>query len=201
MRLTALIFSYLFNPLLVCSYGLVLLISFLPDQFFYLSDSQVGLLFLRVFLNTFLFPLIIVFLMYKLKFVESIFLKNSKERVMPYIAVSLFYMWSYITFKQSLFPPIVYQMLLGASIALFISFFINIFVKISIHSVAMGGLLMIFLFITFNSYFDLKIPLIIIMIIVGAVGTSRLILNAHEPVEVYMGYFVGILSQIIAFRF
>ncbi|MBP1651552.1 MAG: hypothetical protein H6Q26_1709, partial [Bacteroidetes bacterium] len=31
------------------------------------------------------------------------------------------------------------------------------------------------------------------------VATARLILNAHEPVEIYAGFLVGILAQLIAY--
>ena len=40
----------------------------------------------------------------------------------------------------------------------------------------------------------------IIILLAGAVGTSRLYLKAHKENEIYGGYIVGILAQLIAFR-
>jgi len=45
-----------------------------------------------------------------------------------------------------------------------------------------------------------NIVLLAITIIAGLVGTARLILSAHRPSEVYGGYFIGIVSMLIAYR-
>ena len=43
--------------------------------------------------------------------------------------------------------------------------------------------------------------LITTILICGIVGTSRLILDAHEPKDLYGGYLVGLATQFIAFSF
>ncbi|MFP4526291.1 MAG: hypothetical protein ACLFNL_07875, partial [Bacteroidales bacterium] len=44
------------------------------------------------------------------------------------------------------------------------------------------------------------IPYIVLAVLVaGLVGTSRLILKSHKPVEVYTGYFLGVVVIIITF--
>jgi hypothetical protein len=42
--------------------------------------------------------------------------------------------------------------------------------------------------------------LLLTLIIAGLVGTARLLLNAHQKDEIYGGYVVGILSQMIAIQ-
>lgn len=93
---------------------------------------------------------------------------------------------------------------------------INSFTKISLHTIAMGGLTAGIMFIIFNwTYGTVHIPFpwfnfqlrisdrlvaMIVVILAGAVGSSRLYLKAHREDEIYGGYLVGVLSQIIAFR-
>jgi membrane-associated phospholipid phosphatase len=106
--------------------------------------------------------------------------------------------------------------LLGAAIGLFIAFFINIFSKISAHAVGMGGLLgmvvitlLLFSHDTFLVHLgaigiyevSMYWVLMLTVLLAGLVGTCRLILQAHEPTDLYGGYLVGFVSQFIALRF
>jgi len=51
---------------------------------------------------------------------------------------------------------------------------------------------------SFNVHTNLV--LLMVIVIAGAVGTSRLLLKAHDTMDVYGGYIVGIFAQIVAFR-
>lgn len=62
----------------------------------------------------------------------------------------------------------------------------------------MGGLLgMVIIIFTF-SYAGPNYLVILTLILAGAVGSSRLILHAHIPKDIYGGYAVGFLPQFIA---
>lgn len=43
--------------------------------------------------------------------------------------------------------------------------------------------------------------LLFTLLMAGLVGTARLILDAHQPFDIYGGYLVGFSSQFIALRF
>jgi membrane-associated phospholipid phosphatase len=47
----------------------------------------------------------------------------------------------------------------------------------------------------------LGVLLIIGVVIAGLVGTARLALGAHDKVQIYAGYLVGFLSQLVALKF
>lgn len=80
----------------------------------------------------------------------------------------------------------------------------------------MGGLVtgVFFIYDQFSfDTFDVFIPILdlgwrisnefflyLVLIIAGLVGTSRLITKSHKNEEIYGGYFVGILSQLIAIQ-
>ncbi len=201
MKLLAKVISYVFHPLLIPTYTFLLIFAFNPGILLYLEKDQTIGIFLKVFCNTFLFPAVIIFLMWKLDFVDSIYLRTKRERIMPYIGVSIFFAWSVITFKNLALPSILYQILLGATLAIFIAFIVNIFLKISMHTIGMGCLMISTIFLAYVSNYDLKFLVMGIMLLAGVVGTGRLILKDHTPREVYIGYCVGIISQLIAFRF
>ena len=103
---------------------------------------------------------------------------------------------------------------LGGCIALAMAFFINNFSKISLHTTGAGAFIagvIILITVRTNELIDISLndsiwqlhPMIIViiaLIIAGLVGTSRLILEAHRPVDIYGGYLVGIISLLIAYR-
>lgn len=193
--------SVVFHPLIIPTYAFIVVLLFHPQLYVISLGNDGQYILLRVLINTFLFPGLAIFLMYRLKIIQSIQLKDSKDRIIPFIAVSTFYFWTYLTFKESEFPPILYQIMLAGSIALFAGFFVNAFVKVSIHTTAMGCFFMLMLYLTFISSFNLSSLLVLVILAAGAVGTSRLYLIAHQPKEVYLGYFIGVISHMIAFNF
>jgi membrane-associated phospholipid phosphatase len=51
-----------------------------------------------------------------------------------------------------------------------------------------------------RSYAGNEYILVLTLIFSGMVGSSRLILGAHEPIDIYGGFFVGFISQFIALQ-
>jgi hypothetical protein len=43
------------------------------------------------------------------------------------------------------------------------------------------------------------LPLFIALVVSGLIGTSRLILGAHQRGDVWLGYIIGIVVQIAAY--
>lgn len=143
-------------------------------------------------------------------------METNKDRVGPMIASGIFYIWLYVNVRQNPnIPDIFTTFLLGSTIALFIGFFINNFTKISLHSIAVAGLVtsLVLLKFGFDYYsFLINIPgfgsyiistdmlIILAILLAGLMGTVRLFLKAHSPDQIYGGYMVGIFAQLIAFQ-
>lgn len=211
------LFSSLFHPIFILNYVLILLYLVNPYLFGIQDDRQKGLLFISVFLLSVFFPIFTILVMKLVGFVDTIEVKERKERVLPLVLTSIFYLWLYVNIRQNSIVPAAFSIfVLGATIALFVAFFINNFSKISLHTVGMGGFVaMVFLIRGYFSYdifyfqvgrlgtfsISLDFLLFLSIIIAGAVGTARLALQAHRKQDVYMGYLVGFLSQLIAFGF
>lgn len=213
------IISVIFHPLLLPTYVLVLLmvIDPYPFGFFDLSDKNAGLMIIRVFFSTFLIPAVAVFIMKMLGLISSFQMEDKQERIGPYIATAIFFLWIF----QSLvnYPkihPLFISFLLGAIIALFIAFLINLFSKISAHAVGIGGVLGLLILMTFFTNYPPFIMnlgflglfqinttalLLIGVFVAGLVGSSRLYLDAHQSADLWGGYLVGFIGQIIAFSY
>jgi membrane-associated phospholipid phosphatase len=76
--------------------------------------------------------------------------------------------------------------------------FTNIFKKISLHMIAMGGLVA---FMAWQQATDAHWPVWWVpmtLLLAGLVGTARLLKNAHAPSEVYAGFLAGIICQLAA---
>ncbi|MCB0522750.1 MAG: hypothetical protein H6577_15005 [Lewinellaceae bacterium] len=217
LKKLATIISVLFHPLLIVSYMLVLLLLINPYQFGVYSISEQGKLLLLVFMSTFVMPAFAVFMMKSLGMVQSMALHERQERIGPYIIAGVFYLWMFINFKNNTtIPASLTVAMLGATIGLFTAFFFNNFTKISAHAVGMGGLVgvatinsMFYNFDTFTMHtwlfgtLELSTNFVVMAVVVltGLVCTSRLLLEAHKPGQLYGGLAAGFLSQFVAFAF
>lgn len=145
------------------------------------------------------FPLFSVFIMWRLRlFVASMFLRDQKERIVPYIVAMIFYFWTWYTFKNLPDTPLIaIQFLAGSFLALIGAFLCNIYFKISIHTVALGNALMFFLLFSFTDGYASGLYLSVVVGITGLVATCRLLAGAHSGAEVWLGLFVGMLAQLI----
>lgn len=211
--------SIIFHPLLMPTYMLILLMKIDPYSFglLHLGEPAGNIVLLKMFFSTFLIPAFGVLTMKMLGFVKSFELDDKTERIGPYILTGLFYLWMYINFKDhGDIPNLFSSFMLGAVISLFLAFIINIFSKISAHSVGMGGLVaMCAICLTTFSYktlsFDFPLStnfylstmglFLIAIVLAGLTGTARLILKAHQPRDVFGGYLVGIVGMLVAMQF
>ena len=171
------------------------------NKFAGLDDLARKKLFAIVALNTIAFPVITVFIMHRLGFVKNIVLKDREERIIPFIAGGLFYFWTFMVVRSLAVSEFITQMFLGFSLTVFACFFLTLFYKVSVHSAAAGGFIAIALYLTFTASHNLEIPLMLIIIAAGLLGSSRWFLKEHSPAEIFSGYMVGFLLQIAAYTF
>ncbi len=207
--------SLIGHPLLMLTYGLILLLALNPYEFGLhgFSDQRSVLLLIQVFSTTFLIPGLGVALMKPLGLIQSLEMRDKQERIGPYIITGIFYLWLFKNLLNGHSFPVLYStFVLGATIGLFFDFFLNIFTKISAHATGWGGLVAMVLLTSHTwgggilslSLLDqplalsLNAILIFVVIMAGLVGTARLALGAHVPVDLYRGYGIGFGSVLLA---
>lgn len=158
--------------------------------------SQV-LMLLTFFVNYTLLPLVTLLLARGVGFLDSIYLRNQRDRVIPYIATGVFYFWVWYVFKNQNYPHEVVSFGLAVFVASVLGLLLNIYFKISMHTLAMGVVATLLLMMSLNSFESLNLWLSGGLLVAGAVGTARMVTGDHNALEVYAGYFAGALAMVL----
>jgi hypothetical protein len=203
MRSIAQVISYLTHPLFIPVSVTFLVLESIPEYMvaFKLQSKRFAfdMLYMRVVIISVGFPLLSVFLAKALGFISSIYMKTQRDRIIPYVAMITYYFWAFYTFFQEGRAPKFYTaFFLGVFLSISISFVSNNFIKTSMHTVGWGGVIGFLLSLMWGMHMNVSVPLIITFFVAGIVATARLILHAHTPREIYVGFLIGILSQLIA---
>jgi hypothetical protein len=193
-------FSYVFHPLFIPLYAISFLVFVHPFYFSGFSTYEKYRILLTTIVNTVFFPALAVLLMKALGFIKSVFLKTQQDRIGPYLSSMIFYFnlsWTFFKMAPQL-NLILPSFITGVFLTTVAGLLTNIYFKISMHALGMGGLLGLFLVIMTYNTMLMTWPLCIALLITGLVCTSRLIISNHTPKEVYWGLFFGILCQLTA---
>ncbi|MBD0331465.1 MAG: hypothetical protein ICV66_02310 [Chitinophagaceae bacterium] len=199
IRLTAQIISYLFHPLFIPVYVSWFLIYVTPV--FPVFDSwEKTKLMLRFLMMYTMFPLATVLLAKGLGFVSSIYLKTQKDRIIPYVACGLYYFWMwYVLRNQPEFPREFVVLSLAIFIASSAGLFLNSFLKISMHAIAVGVMSAFVMLLAFNLGENYGLYISISLFITGLVCSARLMSSDHHPLQIYLGLAVGVIAQLVAY--
>jgi hypothetical protein len=203
IRFLANFFSWVFHPLFITSYVMFFLIFIHPYIFAGFDQRTKIFRFLHIFLLTAFFPVFAVFLMWRLGlFMQSIYLRTTRERIIPYVFTMIFYWWPWNVFKNLPdSPPVAIHLLLGNFLAICGAWMSNIYYKISMHGVAMGGLICFFILFSFSDDYASGLYISLAFLTAGIVCSSRFIVSDHSAFEIYSGVLVGMLGQFIAWQF
>jgi hypothetical protein len=216
-RSLAWFFSIIGHPMLVLVLMLWLMLSTNPYMFgvSHWTNRMGMILLIQVFVCTAFLPGVGALLMRGLGFVKSLQMDTTQERIGPYILTGVFYLWlvKNLWSVGGAVPRLFLVFVLGATLSLFVCFFINIFTKISAHAAGMGGMVVMLLLMAFCwegagfaanlGAFRMNWALLLALgvLLAGAVGTSRLVLQAHTPADLYRGYVAGAVSVVLAWVF
>ncbi len=159
------------------------------------QESKLRLL-LIVFMITMVLPLAMIFLLKSMKRIKSMQMNSRKERVLPYMIMTWFNFVLYLVLKGTQISPIYKYFTLGATILIAFAFVVNLRWKISIHMLAIGGMLGMILGLTLQSIILNPVYLLLSIISAGLIGFARLKLSAHTQAQVYAGLLSGIAIMI-----
>jgi len=164
----------------------------LPDAVLVDSGNK-GIVFFVIVANTCIIPLGILMVMRFSKVISSLRMENRKERVFPFSVISLLYMITAYSFynKDWMDYKLIFTLFI-ITICLILLTSISFFWKISAHMLGVGGLLGIILAYSMNiqNHNSLYYTLAAVLLS-GIIGTSRLHLNVHTPLQVLAGFLLG----------
>jgi hypothetical protein len=194
--------SYLFHPLFIPLYVSAYLIYIHPYSFAVFDQKQKALRLVSIFVITAFFPAVTVFLLWRLGFAQSIFLRTQKERIIPYIASIIYFFWAfYVSRNLQGTPESMTSFFLGIFLAASAAVVANNYYKISMHALAVGGAASFMLLLGIFSHEPIGLPIAVATVITGLVCTSRFLVSDHTAQEIYSGLTIGALFQFIASYF
>ncbi len=197
--LFAQVVSYIFHPVFIPLYVMYFVTYLHPTLLAGFSPEQRRMVLPITFLNLVFFPLLSVLLLKAVGFIESVYMRTTRDRIIPLIACGIFYFWGYSIFKNQIqYPRVVQAFTLGILFSSSAALMCNIYFKISLQAIGAGGLLGFFLVLLYSNQMQMIWPLALAIVIAGLVCTCRLLLGSHTQKEVYLGLLVGALSQFAA---
>ncbi len=197
MKTASLIISVVFHPMLMATYGCLLLFFGIRDTVYdYLTASSIKWkISAIVFIFSFVFPVINIYILHRMGRIRSFSLSRQDERGFPYLMTSLFYFGLYYLLMDINIWNSLKVFIVGAGLAIVLTALVNTRFKISAHMVGLGGLLGVLVSVSALIRFDMTLFYMIVIVVAGVTATARLYLGEHRPVQIYTGFLLGFAVQ------
>jgi hypothetical protein len=188
------LFSYIFHPLFISVYAVVLFFFFGKHNYDY---KEVYLVIIQIVIITIFIPLTVYYLLLSLGRADSIMLADKNQRRLPLLIHAILLL---ILIKKSITIenyPVLYFFFLASFISTFLAFlFLFTKFKVSLHQLAIASFTVFAVGISLH--YNVRMLWIIVPLILsnGFVASSRLVMKAHTPTELIAGGLIGSLPQI-----
>jgi hypothetical protein len=190
--------SYLFHPLLIPLMGTVLYYAVTPK---YIDPQFVRVEVFAIVILTILIPIVVFFLLKNLKVVETIYLRDVKERKFPLMIQCILLLLILKTVFDAYDDPELYYFFVGILFSAFSALVMVFFkLKVSLHQMGVGGLLVFLVGLSAHFKINLLLTISFFLFVNGWVASSRLNNEAHTYPELLTGLFLGALPQLILFN-
>lgn len=198
LRYCAQFISVIFHPLFIPFYVCWFLAFIHPSCFAGFSVPYKSRVLLMVTVNAIAYPLITILLLKALGFIDTVFFYTQQDRILLYVTSMIFFFWAqYSLREQPEIPRILVAFMFGVFISSAAALIANIYFKISMHAIGMGGLIGIGFIIMQQNTMLMTWPLSAAFLIAGLVCTARLIVSDHTPKDIYTGLLAGFICQLI----
>lgn len=189
--------STILHPIVLPTLGVFLYFVFVSQSF----EKRLQLIVLGlVFALTYVVPVLLLLFLRNFGFIKDFQVSTIKERRFPVIFMIFLLYFLGNTIIQ--IPTIRNLGILfyGTSLSLTCIYVLfSVKLKSSLHLVSMGNMIGFFLIMTNINSLSM-LPIIILLILLsGILASSRLYLKAHTPIELLIGFSLGIVCQFILF--
>ncbi len=185
----------------MCSYGSILFFFFLRGSiYYYLTPINLKwIISSMIFSFSFILPVINIYILYRLNRITSLRLEDQKERTFPYVLTACFYFGLFYLFLDLSIWPSIKVLIFGGGLSILLTALINLRYKISAHMVGVGGLLGSLIVVSYVLKYNAVPQIAFLVLLAGVIATCRLYLKAHQPKQIYSGFFLGFITQISVF--
>lgn len=125
-------------------------------------------------------------------------LGSRERRAIPYVISIFSYLLCYYIMAATHVPHFMGSILIAALVIQVACAIINLFIKISTHTAAIGGVTGALLAFSVIFSFNPVWWLCIVLLLAGMVGTSRMILRQHSLRQVVLGYLAGVVCSFVS---
>ena len=191
-------FSYLFHPLFIPLFG-TLFFLYVNDNDFEPFTKYITLI--QIVIITILIPMTFLYFLKIIGKVDSIMVSDLSQRKIP-MALQLILMAMLLakSISREQVPELFYFFLAGMISTFFALFFLFLKMKVSIHMIGMSSLTAFVIGLSILNYSNWIGIIVFLILMNGVVGTSRLQMNAHTGKELVLGFFIGLLPQLVLWR-
>ena len=192
------IISIIFHPIFI-----PLLIFYLTINYINLLQTTIvhnlSLIYIIILVFTIILPLASTYILVFFNKISSLEIHQKEERFKPLIISAI---WGVIGFFYLspflIFNPILKTFYLSFLFLISLASLISIFWKISLHMIGMGATTGFFIVLNIL-YKDATFLIVAFFLLSGLVGFARLKEGAHSKKEVYTGFILGCLLELLLF--
>ncbi len=189
--------STILHPIVLPTLGVFIYFVFVSKSF----DKRLQLIVLGlVFVLTYVVPVLLLLFLKNFGFIKDFQVSTIKERRFPVIFMILLLYFLGNTIIQ--IPTIRNLGILfyGTSLSLTCIYILfSVKLKSSLHLVSMGNMIGFFLIMTNINSLSMLPVILLLILLSGILASSRLYLKAHTPIELLIGFSLGIVCQFILF--
>lgn len=182
--------SIVLHPIVMPLLVLHLTLNAFPSVAFTLNQ-YINYIYVVFICCTIILPLLSVFFLIKKERVSSLEMSNHKERSLPLFLTVIWILLGLFMLRNILFySPILKAEIIGAILIVLFAAIISKFWKISLHLLAIGGVVGVFIALQLINGGVLHL-LIIFILLSGILGVARIEQKAHTHTQVYVGFLLG----------
>ncbi|CCX69935.1 pAP2 superfamily domain protein [Prevotella sp. CAG:255] len=193
---TAKVLSVLFTPFYLPILGLLIL--FIFSYLSLLPLTYKLFLLLMFYLFTVFLPTALIRFYRRYQGWTLIELGSRERRAIPYVISIFSYLLCYYIMAATHVPHFMGSILIAALVIQVACAIINLFIKISTHTAAIGGVTGALLAFSVIFSFNPVWWLCIVLLLAGMVGTNRMILRQHSLRQVVLGYLAGVACSFVS---
>ncbi len=166
------------------------------------DSNKVYLLISFVFITSYIIPLLLLIFFKRIKLISNFDIRTTNERKIPLIMFIVLCIIQGFTFYSIPSLKILSIIFWGSVLALFIAYLL-IFLdfKISLHLIGMSGFTTYFIILNQYLKTDLILFIAFLFFLIGLLATARLVVKAHTPIELIVGFICGSGGIILATKF
>ena len=176
-RTFAKVLSIVLHPVLMPGYALYFLLHF-STYFAYTTQPKEKLaLYSIVFLNTLILPLAISYFLLKRGWIHSFEMEKKEERIIPFISNAILMLIAYYMMRKLMLPKIFDLLILGAAASVVLAVIINLKWKISIHMIAVGGVIGSLFALSIRLGADFILPIYLVILLAGFMSHKKIMVG------------------------